>query len=579
MEVPSMHAVILVAAVAAVAACAAMAAEPEPPGPTADGRYAKWDDDDVLIEVHRSMRLLAPENSLRAAQLCYQAGGDAIDCDVRSTLDDVVVCFHDRDPSARGTASIYPVGRLTWAEAKDVLIEPLSYPKANQTIPRFEDCLRFAAANNMAVYIDPKEAVAASRAKSMLQRYDASHLLRWPRWPRLYYWTSRQAHDIAGLQRLLGAGEFRDLVGKKDVTLAAGDPRSLRVDDPRILAALTGRDLSVRDLVWEPWPEALFACPIEAPKTMDSFTGALGGEGARLAASELCRRFPAKAGGWARGRLGADDTPAAVRVECLWMLGQLGDAGDADLLRDGLNSADARAREAAAYSLGRLKAAAASADLRKGARDADPMAAAAAAWALWRIGDASAAGDVVAALAERLAKPREGDQQAIRMLLLAAGTWKAAAAVPVIEKHMLDASQAANANVAIAALGAIGGEKAVALARRLYDTHGRAVEPNNFCRAMAVAGPAGTPQLLERLAAGDRKDCMDATLTLAEVPDAVTAIRGLLATGKPTPAAKAAMVSVLVLHADPAAKGVLATLAGDGDETVARLAKWATSRR
>ena len=134
-------------------------------GPGPDERYRKWETDAAMVVVPRSMRFLAPENTMAAARLDYLAGGDAVDCDVRTTLDGVVVCFHDKDPSWLGSGTIYPIKQLTWAEAADVLVQPMSYPLSRQTVARYEDILRAAVANNMAIYIDPKDPTGHSGAR------------------------------------------------------------------------------------------------------------------------------------------------------------------------------------------------------------------------------------------------------------------------------------------------------------------------------------------------------------------------------------------------------------------------------
>ena len=561
------------------ALAAGVRAEPAP-GPAADGRYVKWERDAVMVEVHRSMRLVAPENSLAAARECYLAGGDAIDCDVRCTLDGVVICFHDADPSRRGSAMFYGLPQLTWAEVRTVLIEPLSYPGSGQTIPRFEDILRCAIANNMAIYIDAKESAGRSGADALTRRYGASHLARMPNWPLVYYWTSRADHDLVQLGRLMGPGTFQDLRGKAAVTLAEGQQRSFRVDDPRILVSLLGRKPAARG----PWRDAVPERPPSVganQRSAESLQKALpeGGRAARLAAAELCARFPDQAAAFAASTLNDQTSLPPARAECLWMLGQLGSPASAPALKAHLASKDARQRELAAYGLGRLAHEGALEDLLGRLGDDDSMAAAAAAWAVWRIGRPQSAEAVVRALDHRLSAPRDGDEQAVRMLLLAAGGLRAAAAVETIGRRIADKAQATNVNMAIASLGAIGGREAVAAARNLFAAHGRAADGHTFCRAMAAAGQAGTPQLASALAGEDSRVVMDATLTLPRVPDAVKVLAPLVAGGRLSAAARLRVIAVLVLRPDAEAESLLKTLSRDADASVADQARRALTAR
>ncbi|HUU20919.1 MAG TPA: HEAT repeat domain-containing protein [Phycisphaerae bacterium] len=576
-----MYVIIVLTALTALAAQAVQAAEaPQVPGAGPDGRYRKWEDDAVFVEVHRSMRLVAPENSMAAARDCYLAGGDAIDGDVRHTLDGVVICFHDGDPSRRGSAMFYPIPQLTWAEVRTVLIEPLTYPGSAETIPCFEDVLRRAIANNMAVYLDPKSPPGMSGARSLMSRYGASHLGKFPRWPLVYYWTSRGDHDLAALKALLGPGTFKDIRGKVEVKLQAGDPRCFRVDDPRVMVAMLGRRPEKRG----PWREPVPPRPDtrrDEPLGAEALRAALGKPhpDSRLAAAALCERFPEQAAAAATAMLTDDKTPPAERVEALWMLGQLGQAASAPVLKGHLSCSDPRQRELAAYGLGRLKRPEALDDLLGRLDDEDSMAAAAAAWAAWRIGQDRAAGPVVQALRRRLEAGREGDEQAVRMLLLAAGSLRAAPAVAVIEGGMTGKAQGANVNMAIAALGAIGGPEAVAAARKLLDAHGRLADGHTFCRAMTVAGKDGTGQLVEALAGEDSRVVMDATLTLAAVPDAPAVLARFLAAGKLSPAARVRAVAAMVLNPAPDAEHLLKTLAADPDPAAAAGARWALTAR
>lgn len=49
----------------------------------------------MIIVAHRGASAEAPENTLGAFQLAWAQGADAIECDVRVTADDEIVCIHD----------------------------------------------------------------------------------------------------------------------------------------------------------------------------------------------------------------------------------------------------------------------------------------------------------------------------------------------------------------------------------------------------------------------------------------------------------------------------------------------------
>jgi|GEM_PF-4419950 len=204
------------------------------PGASPQGRYVPWHDDGVFISVHRTMGPLAAENSIEAIRECYLAGGDAIDCDLRFTQDGILVTIHDPTPIGNHSKVIR---ELPWAEVCELDLEPHAYP--GQKVPRFEDVLRHALANNLAIFLDAKEAGTREAAMAILKRYDALHLINWPLAPTVYHYRKKQDNDAAYLRKLFGEVE-----GRK-VTLKAGDPRHFRCNDPRTIAALAGRTQDV----------------------------------------------------------------------------------------------------------------------------------------------------------------------------------------------------------------------------------------------------------------------------------------------------------------------------------------------
>lgn len=211
------------------------------PGASTQGRYIPWHDDGVFISVHRTMGPMAAENSIEAIRECYLAGGDAIDCDLRFTQDRVLVTIHDRAPKGSGDKRI---GKMPWDEVRKLDLEPRSFP--GQKIPRFEDILRYALANNLAIHLDPKEPGTREAAMAILKRYNALHLINWPLVPTVYNKQNKD-NDAAFLGKLFNEVEGRMrpyfMAGceERTVALKAGDPRHFRCDDPRTIAELAGR--------------------------------------------------------------------------------------------------------------------------------------------------------------------------------------------------------------------------------------------------------------------------------------------------------------------------------------------------
>lgn len=227
------------------------------PGASPQGRYTQWHDDDVFISVHRTMGPMAAENSIEAIRECYLAGGDAIDCDLRFTQDRVLVTIHN--PAPRGDRDKL-IGLMTWAEVRKLDLEPDRYP--GQKVPRFEDVLHHALANNLAIHLDPKVPGTRESALGILKRYDALHLIRWPLVPTVYGYRQEKDNDAVFLRRLFGEVEgimspyFMAGCGeKRTVKLRAGEPRHFRCNDPRTVAALAGRTPDVVARVRGPYRE------------------------------------------------------------------------------------------------------------------------------------------------------------------------------------------------------------------------------------------------------------------------------------------------------------------------------------
>ena len=361
------------------------------PGPAKNGRYTTWEQDGVMISVHRPKGFDAPENTVEMVRDLYLAGADAADCDLRETLDGVLITIHD--PMPAGDQTLYSVDRLTWQEVAELDMDPDRFPGCK--IPRFEDVVRHALANNMAVYLDEKAEGARDKAKAILAMYGAAHLNNWPLWPRVYHY--REGHDLDAVYLRERFGrcegrvprELRDQLGET-VVVEPGDPRHFRVDDPNVVVALSGRAVPA-DRTRGPYRPPIEERPIPATTNGTPFSDlaeAIVREGpsGKLAANELCRRFPNQSLTLFMRRLAADSGAETwERVNCLWALGQLGRQEGRPLLRAHLTDLNPRILEAAAYSIGRLCDRESEDLLRVAAIVGDEQSIRAAKWALNRI--------------------------------------------------------------------------------------------------------------------------------------------------------------------------------------------------
>jgi hypothetical protein len=200
----------------------------------------------------------AAENSIEAIKECYHAGGDAIDCDLRFTRDGVLVTVHDAKPKGwtRG------ISEMDWAESCTQDLEPHRYP--GQTVPAFEDVVRHALANNLAIHLDPKVPGTREAALEILEKYSALHLIHWPLVPTVYNVYRHQRDDDAEyLKKFCGEVEgamrpyYMSGCKTRTVHLKSGDPRHFRCDDPRTVVGLAGRTPEVIARVRGPYRDPL----------------------------------------------------------------------------------------------------------------------------------------------------------------------------------------------------------------------------------------------------------------------------------------------------------------------------------
>ena len=108
-----------------------------------------------LAIAHRGASAYAYDNTMRAFQVAHQLGADMWEVDVRLTSDGVPVAFHDEDlQKTCGLSSL--VSELTANEL-------IALTKAaGREAPLFSDVARLAGELGAGIYLDAKEARAAS---------------------------------------------------------------------------------------------------------------------------------------------------------------------------------------------------------------------------------------------------------------------------------------------------------------------------------------------------------------------------------------------------------------------------------
>jgi glycerophosphoryl diester phosphodiesterase len=251
--------------------------------PTDIMTFTSWRDisRQPLAIAHRGGALLAAENTAEAFRAAEAAGADAVETDVRVTVDGVHVCFHDADLSRlcgdpRAVAEIdlmtlrsllpdvmtlpeaiaasYPLGLLLDVKLMDgahlpaIIAHVASAGASSRTILGLRDIAIIEAARDMAPDIailalvgDPDIAAAAALAGA--------------NWFRLWQGdlTARRAIAIkdAGMRLAVMVGQPRNTalpqypafpVGQVDADgmrqIAIASPDAIMLDDPRLLIAV-----------------------------------------------------------------------------------------------------------------------------------------------------------------------------------------------------------------------------------------------------------------------------------------------------------------------------------------------------
>lgn len=110
---------------------------------------------DYLFSVaHRGASMRAPENTILANTIAGELGADAVEVDVRDTLDGVLILMHDGsvDRTTNGTGE---VDELTLAQIRELVAESDFEGVPDQPIPTFAEALA-ALPPTMLVNVDTK---------------------------------------------------------------------------------------------------------------------------------------------------------------------------------------------------------------------------------------------------------------------------------------------------------------------------------------------------------------------------------------------------------------------------------------
>lgn len=114
-----------------------------------------------LAIAHRGASAHAFDNTLRAFDIARRTGADMWEVDIRLTADGVPVAFHDAD-LINLCGSALKVNEVSSRHLDDLTTA------AGRPAPRFEDVAALAAACGAGIYLDAKDAEAATRAIDIL---------------------------------------------------------------------------------------------------------------------------------------------------------------------------------------------------------------------------------------------------------------------------------------------------------------------------------------------------------------------------------------------------------------------------
>ncbi|GAB4453196.1 MAG: hypothetical protein OHK0029_05500 [Armatimonadaceae bacterium] len=128
----------------------------QPGNPTTPSLQKPWKTDDVLVILHRSASMAAPENTVPALEAAVKQEADGIEIDIRRTRDGHYVLYHD-DWLLEDYGPGSKLEDLTLIEARTLDVGKRFGPQwRGLHPPLLGDVLRFARANNLRLFLDIK---------------------------------------------------------------------------------------------------------------------------------------------------------------------------------------------------------------------------------------------------------------------------------------------------------------------------------------------------------------------------------------------------------------------------------------
>ncbi len=117
----------------------------------------------LLSVAHRGASRFAPENTLAAIDLALELGVHAVELDLRTSSDGVLVLMHDGDVD-RTTDGTGEVDELSWAELSELSVPSEFDGVPDQVVPSFQQALEHID-GRLVVDVDVKDAEAEAMAQ------------------------------------------------------------------------------------------------------------------------------------------------------------------------------------------------------------------------------------------------------------------------------------------------------------------------------------------------------------------------------------------------------------------------------
>lgn len=126
------------------------------------------------IIAHRGAAAEAPENTMLAFALGFELGADALELDVRRSLDGELVVIHDptldRTTSSRGPVDQRHATELAAVDARFGVLADTTPPERPEAIPLLRDV--FARYVDVEITVDVKDPAATADVAALIAEYD-----------------------------------------------------------------------------------------------------------------------------------------------------------------------------------------------------------------------------------------------------------------------------------------------------------------------------------------------------------------------------------------------------------------------